>query len=96
MSKVNITEIEKVAKLSRIELDANELDKVTEEFESILDFVEIIEKADTKGVEPTSQVTGLSDVWRDDVVMRSEIEPKDLISAAPEIQDGYIKVKKVL
>lgn len=96
MSKVNITEIEKVAKLSRIELDANELDKVTEEFESILDFVEIIEKADTKGVEPTSQVTGLSDVWRDDVVVRSEIEPKDLISAAPEIQDGYIKVKKVL
>lgn len=96
MSKVNITEIEKVAKLSRIELDANELDKVTKEFESILDFVEIIEKADTKGVEPTSQVTGLSDVWRDDVVMRSEIEPKDLISAAPEIQDGYIKVKKVL
>ena len=96
MSKVNITEIEKVAKLSRIELDANELDKVTEEFESILDFVEIIEKADTKGVEPTSQVTGLSDVWRDDVVVRSEIEPKDLISAAPEIQDGYITVKKVL
>jgi aspartyl-tRNA(Asn)/glutamyl-tRNA(Gln) amidotransferase subunit C len=96
MSKVNITEIEKVAKLSRIELDANELDKVTEEFESILDFVEIIEKADTKGVEPTSQVTGLSDVWRDDVVVRSEIEPKDLISAAPEIHDGYIKVKKVL
>ncbi len=96
MSKINITEIEKVAKLSRIELDANELDKVTEEFESILDFVEIIEKADTKGVEPTSQVTGLSDVWRDDVVVRSEIEPKDLISAAPEIQDGYIKVKKVL
>ncbi len=96
MSKVNITEIEKVAKLSRIELNANELDKVTEEFESILDFVEIIEKADTKGVEPTSQVTGLSNVWRDDVVVRSEIEPKDLISAAPEIQDGYIKVKKVL
>jgi aspartyl-tRNA(Asn)/glutamyl-tRNA(Gln) amidotransferase subunit C len=96
MSKINITEIEKVAKLSRIELDANELDKVTEEFESILDFVEIIEKADTKGVEPTSQVTGLSDVWRDDVVVRSEIEPKDLISAAPEIQDGYITVKKVL
>jgi len=96
MSKINITEIEKVAKLSRIELDANELDKITEEFESILDFVEIIEKADTKGVEPTSQVTGLSDVWRDDVVVRSEIEPKDLISAAPEIQDGYIKVKKVL
>ena len=96
MSKINITEIEKVAKLSRIELDANELDKVTEEFESILDFVEIIEKADTKGVEPTSQVTGLSDVWRDDVVVHSEIEPKDLISEAPEIQDGYIKVKKVL
>ena len=96
MSKINISEIEKVAKLSRIELEPEELNKISDEFGSILDFVETIKNTDTKDIDPTSQVTGLNDVWREDVAITSEISPDKLLAAAPEILDGYIKVKKVL
>lgn len=96
MSKTNRSEIESAAKLSRIELDNNGIDSITQDFGSILDFVETIQKADTEGVVPTSQVTGLNDVWREDEVTKSEVNPEVLIKAAPETKDGYIKVKKVL
>lgn len=96
MSKISIDDIEKVAKLSRIELSSKSKEKVAEEFGAILDFVEIIQKADTEVIEPTSQVTGLIDVWREDKITKSEIDPSDLISAAPDKMDGYVKVKKVL
>lgn len=90
------SEIEDAAKLSRIELDAKNIDSITEDFGSILNFVETIQKAETDGVMPTSQVTGLNDVWREDEVVKSEVEPRVLIDSAPETLDGYVKVKKVL
>lgn len=90
------SEIEDAAKLSRIELDAKKIDSITEDFGSILNFVETIQKAETDGVMPTSQVTGLNDVWREDEVVKSEVEPRVLIDSAPETLDGYVKVKKVL
>ena len=96
MNKANRSQIEDAAKLSRIELDDKNIDSIAEDFESILNFVETIQKADTKGVVPTSQVTGLNDVWREDEVVKSEVDPGKLINAAPETKDGYIKVKKVL
>ncbi len=96
MSKINRSEIEATAKLARIDLGSENVDSIIEEFGSIISFVETIQKADTSGVEPTSQVTGLNDVWREDEVIKSDISPKVLIDAAPETHDGYVKVKKVL
>jgi len=96
MNKMTHSEIEDAAKLSRIELDAKNIDSITEDFGSILNFVETIQKAETDGVMPTSQVTGLNDVWREDEVVKSEVEPRVLIDSAPETLDGYVKVKKVL
>ena len=96
MSKLTIDEIQKVAKLARIELTDNQLEKMALETSSILDFVETIQKTDTDGVRPTSQVTGLTDVWREDEVKKSKATPKALLAGAPDIQDGYVKVRKVL
>lgn len=96
MSKISVSEIEKVARLARIELSPEELDTMTIELGSILAFVETLQAIDTSNIAPTSQITGLSDVWRDDEVVESKITAKDLIAGAPETKDGYIKVSKVL
>lgn len=96
MSKISHDEMAKVAKLARIELTDAELAGMALEVSSILDFVETIQKTDTTGIKPTSQVTGLKDVWREDEIKRSKIPPKDLLAGAPETQEGYVKVKKVL
>jgi aspartyl-tRNA(Asn)/glutamyl-tRNA(Gln) amidotransferase subunit C len=96
MAKLSLDEIQKVALLARIELTDAELAVASTEISSILDFVDTIQNTDTTGVEPTSQVTGLTDVWREDLVEKCVIAPKLLLASAPELQDGYIKVKKVL
>ena len=96
MAKLSLEEIQKVALLARIELSDDELVVASTEISSILDFVDTIQNTDTAGVEPTSQVTGLTDVWREDLVEKCVIAPKLLLASAPDMQDGYIKVKKVL
>lgn len=96
MSKLSIDEIKNVAKLARISLSDKELDKMSVEASSILEFVETIQNTNTDGVKATSQVTGLTDVWRDDEVRKSKVTPRDLLAGAPYTQDGYIKVRKVL
>ncbi len=96
MSKISVSEIEKVARLARIELSAKEIDAMTLELGSILTFVETLQAIDTSNTTPTSQVTGLSDVWREDKAVESKVAAKDLIAGAPETKDGYVKVNKVL
>lgn len=96
MSKISVSEIEKVARLARIELGTEELETMTLEISSILNFVETLQAIDTKNVQATSQVTGLNDVWREDKVVKSKVPAKDLLAGAPETKDGYVKVKKVL
>ena len=89
-------EIKNVAKLARISLSDKELDTMSVEASSILDFVETIQNTNTDGISATSQVTGLADVWREDEIKKSKVPPKDLLAGAPDVQDGYVKVKKVL
>lgn len=96
MSKISESEIQNAAKLARIKLNPNELESMTLEVGEILKFVETIQAIDVSGVLPTSQVTGLHDIWRKDEVIKSDVPPEDLLAGAPELQDGYVKVKKVL
>ncbi len=96
MAKISLTDIQKVARLTRIDLTDKELDTMTVEVSSVLEFVDALQAVNTDGVEPTSQVTGLRDVWREDEVKRCELSREELLVNAPATQDGYIKVRKVL
>ena len=96
MSKLTKDEVAHVASLARIELSDDELEKATTEVGAILGFVEKLEAVDTDGVKPTSQVTSLGDVWREDEVRDCAISRDDLLANAPATLDGYVQVKKVL
>ena len=95
MSKIGVTEVQRVAKLARIGLSEEEAAKMSVELGQIVGFVEQLQAVDVEGVAPTDQVTGLVDVWREDTVTPSM--PRDeLLANAPEQKDGYIVVKRVL
>ena len=103
MSKFNKRDIEQIARLARIELSPKEKELYSEQLSGILKFVEKLDQADTKGVEETSQVTGLENVYRDDVADEKTQVDKDkknnrekLLINAPAQKDGYIKVKQIL
>lgn len=95
MSKIDIAEVERIARLARIGLSHDEAVKMSAELGDILGFVEQLSSVDIEGVAPTDQVTGLEDVWREDVVKPS-MPREQLLANAPEQKDGYIVVKRVL
>lgn len=96
MAKLTKQEIEHVAKLAHIGLTEKETNNMTTQLSSILDFVELIQNTDTFNIEPTDQVTGLSDVWREDEVLDCNLSRDQLLANAPATEAGYIKVPKVL
>lgn len=96
MSNLSTDEVEKIAFLARIAIPQSEISLLCDQLSSILDFVKALQSVDTVGVAETSQVTGLTDVWREDEVKPSEISPDKLLAATPKTKDGYIVVKRVL
>ena len=95
MSKIGTTEVERIAKLARLGLSPDEVARMSTELGQILQFVEQLQQVDVEGVEPTDQVTGLVDVWREDEVRPSM--PRDLaLSNAPKTKNGYFVVNRVL
>lgn len=95
MSKIGTTEVERIARLAHIGLEPAEVAKMSVELGQILQFVEQLQQVDISDTAPTDQVTGLVDVWREDVVAPSM--PRDqLLANAPAQKDGYIVVKRVI
>jgi aspartyl-tRNA(Asn)/glutamyl-tRNA(Gln) amidotransferase subunit C len=95
MSKIGVTEVERVARLARIGLTAEEAAQMSAELGQIVGFVEQLSSVDVEDVAPTDQVTGLVDVWREDVPVAS-LSREELLANAPEQKDGYIVVKRVI
>ncbi|MFA6550075.1 MAG: Asp-tRNA(Asn)/Glu-tRNA(Gln) amidotransferase subunit GatC [Candidatus Gracilibacteria bacterium] len=90
-------EVKHIAKLARIRLTDEEIKKFSTQLTDILEYVKILEEVDTKDVEPTSQVTGLKDVTREDVVVSNLATGEDLLKCSPlPIQNNQIKVKPVI
>jgi aspartyl-tRNA(Asn)/glutamyl-tRNA(Gln) amidotransferase subunit C len=96
MSKLSRDDVLKLAALSKLRLIDEELEKLRRELSEILNYVEILDKEDVSGVEPTYQVSGLKNVSRADEVQDYGYEVKDLLKNAPAVQDGQFKVKRVL
>lgn len=96
MNKITKEDVENIALLSRLEVSVSDMKKYQNELSAILSYIETIQKADTKNVDSTAQVTGLSDIIRDDIKKPSVLSRDDILSNAPDKKEGYIKVKAVL
>ncbi|EOD00303.1 Asp-tRNA(Asn)/Glu-tRNA(Gln) amidotransferase subunit GatC [Caldisalinibacter kiritimatiensis] len=88
-------DVKHVAKLSRLEFSEDEIQDFTEKFASVLEYVDKLKEVDTKGVEPTYHPHPVKNVMREDVVKESLSREKAL-SNAPDKQNGYFKIPKVL
>lgn len=96
MSKISKQQVEKVAKLARVKLNSSEIEKFTSQLDKVFEYMDILNEVDTKDVEPTAQVTGLKNVMREDEVKNFD-NKEDLLKKTPlEVEDGQIKVMKVL
>lgn len=96
MAKITRDDVLKLASLSKIKLRDDEIEKFVVELDAIVEYVEQINSLDADGLEPTDQVTGLTNVMRPDEVVDYGATPAELLKNAPETQTNQIKVKRIL
>lgn len=65
-------EVEHIAELARLEVTAAERERFATTISAVLDYMKILNEVPTDAVAPTYQVTGLSDVLRDDLPVQSD------------------------
>lgn len=96
MKKLAREDVTKLARLSRLRLTDQEIEKLQTELAEILDYVKVLDGVDTSGLEPTYQITGLKNVTRADKPHDYGANPSELLKNAPDTMDGQFKVKRVL
>ena len=89
-------EIEKLAKLAKINLSSGEKEKLQKEFEAILGYISILKEADTGDWEDGFSKREIFNATRlDENAHEAEKFTKDLLEGAPFTEGGYVKVKHV-
>jgi len=96
MSKLKKEDVLNLAELVRLDLTDDEVNEFTEELSAILDYVEQLGDVDVSGLEPTNQVTGLTNVTRKDEINDYGYSLEDLQSNLPDSKGNLIKVKRML
>jgi len=96
MSAINVDEVRRIAALAKIAITDEEAQKLAKELDSILDYVRQLDAVDTTGLEPTYQVTGLTNITRKDELINYGTIREDLLKNAPRKRNGQIEVPKVL
>jgi aspartyl-tRNA(Asn)/glutamyl-tRNA(Gln) amidotransferase subunit C len=88
-------EVVKIAVLARIDLSDAEIEKFQKDLSVVLDYVSELNQINVDGVEEISQVTGLVNVQREDAPVLTE-HREEILAEAPEVKDGFYKVKAIL
>jgi aspartyl-tRNA(Asn)/glutamyl-tRNA(Gln) amidotransferase subunit C len=92
---VSPEQVRHIAKLARIAMSDEELERLVPELNNILGWVEQLGEVDTDGVEPLTAVIELKQRLRDDVVDDGNIRDK-VLANAPDAQHGFFAVPKVI
>ena len=88
---IDSEQVRYVARLARLRLTDEEVDRMTGELGSILDHIEKISALDLEGVEPTSHVVELENVLRPDEPHESL--PRDAaLAEAPDADEMGFRV----
>ncbi len=88
-------DIAKVARLARLDLSQDELDRYGAQLGDILEHAERVQALPTDGVPPTSHPLPMTNAFRADEVTPS-LDPDEILAAAPDADGPYFRVPKIL
>lgn len=92
---MNKDTVKKVARLARIKMEDEELERMGHQLNGILSWIEQLQEVDTENVAPLRSVVDTSLKLREDVVNDGGI-PEDVLKNAPEETQGFFVVPKVV
>jgi aspartyl-tRNA(Asn)/glutamyl-tRNA(Gln) amidotransferase subunit C len=93
--KIEKSVVEYVAHLGRLQLQADEVDLYTQQLDRILAYMDKLNSLDTTGIEPTSHVIPLTNVFREDTVDHN-FQVEESVGNAPERIGSSFKVPPVI
>ncbi len=93
--KIDDRMIGKISSLARLEFGTDEKEKIRQDLEQILTFVEKLNELDTENIEPLVYLSDKKRVLREDRIVIS-IGPEEALLNAPEKSGRFFKVPKVI
>lgn len=96
-NQVSPTLVQHIADLATIPVSQQETEKLAAAFSETLDVVDQLRTVDTSTTAITSQVTGFTNVWRDDTVTANlSFTQQQALANASQTHQGYFVVPGVL
>lgn len=92
---LDLNTVERVEALARLSLSEREREDMLRDMKDMLEFASAIAEVDTEGVPPMEHILRLRNVFREDEC-RNDHERDELIAAAPDVCEGYVRVPAVI
>ena len=93
--RITTSDVVKVAKLARLALDPQAIERTTAQLAGMLEHFADIDALDLTSVQPMNQPYPLTNVFRDDVVQPG-LARDEVLAAAPDADDGRFRVPPIL
>jgi aspartyl-tRNA(Asn)/glutamyl-tRNA(Gln) amidotransferase subunit C len=95
MAKITLEDVDYVAGLAHLTLDAETREAMAKDLTNILGYIDHLDKLDTSDVEPMMHVLDVANVYREDVEGES-LSPEDAFKNAPQTDGEFFLVPKIL
>lgn len=93
--RLSAGEVAHVARLARLELSAEEVDRYAGQLSHVLEHVEAIRRLDCSALPPTAHPLALDNVLRPDEAVAC-LERDEVLAAAPAAENGCFAVPRIL
>lgn len=88
--------VQSIAHLARLEFSDSEMETFTGQLNSILEYMEKLNELDTSQIEATSHAVEIAAPMRGDEIQESDVIRDVLEKDAPDHEDGFFRVPKVI
>ena len=89
-------QVQHIARLARIGLSEEDVDRFSEQLSEILDYFERLRQVDTEGVPPTAHTLVLHNVLREDEESVPPLDRESVLANAPVRDGNHFRVKVIL
>ena len=93
--RITAADVTKVARLARLDLDHDEIERTTLQLAGMLEHFADIDALDLADVQPMTQPYPLTNVFRDDVIIAG-LDRDEVLAAAPAAEQGRFRVPPII
>ena len=93
---IDLKTVKHISKLSRISIEEEKAEKLTNDLNSIFEFIEKLNELDTDNVEPLTSIAETTLKLRKDKIERAKILREDIFKNSPEKNKDFFVVPKVI